>query len=344
MELKIMVSAMAAMFVAATSCVSNNGSGASSQSQQARVDFKDGEEICFADPTVFCDSGKYYMTGTLGDSSNGFAMLESTDLEHWTPVNDGSLVLASGSSTFGTTGFWAPQIYKEGNKYYYFYTANEQVAVAQSPVVTGPYVQDSVRPIDSSEKNIDPFLFKDGDKYYLYHVRFNHGNYLWVAEFDINTGSIDKSSLTQCLDYTDKWEKTDDGKWDPIMEGPTVVKIDDVYYLFYSANHFLNPDYAMGYATAKSPLGPWSKHNGNPVIHRSIVGENGSGHGDLFYGADGKPYYVYHVHQSDSVVSPRKTRIVPLVMTKDEQTGVLDIKVDSSHIIVPHISLPASAQ
>ena len=65
------------------------------------------------------------------------------------------------------------------------------------------------------------------------------------------------------------------------MEGPTVVKLDDLYYLFYSANHFKNIDYAVGYATSTSPYGPWKKHANNPIIHRSIVHENGSGHGDI---------------------------------------------------------------
>lgn len=298
-----------------------------------------GEEIFYADPTIFVENGKYYMTGTLGaDSVNGFKMLVSTDLENWAPVNDGQPVLESGKSAFGTAGFWAPQVYKDGGKYYLFYTADEQVAVAEAPVVTGPYVQDTVRPIDDSEKNIDPFVFKDDDgKYYLYHVRFNHGNYIWVAEYDINTGNIDPSTLVQCLDCTDKWEKTDAGKWDPIMEGPTVIKLDGTYYLFYSANHFLNPDYAMGYATAGSPLGPWTKHEGNPVIHRSKVGENGSGHGDWFYSFDGKPYYVYHVHYNDTIVSPRRTRIAPLVLNKDAETGLLDITVDSSRVIIPRM-------
>ncbi len=302
-----------------------------------KIVFNDGEEIYFADPTIFPEGGKYYMTGTLGNSSlKGFVMLESTDLKNWTPVNGGSPVLGK---VYGNTGFWAPQIYKNGTKYYFFYTANEQVAVANSSNIVGPYVQDSVRPIDGSAKNIDPFLFKDDDgKYYLYHVRFNRGNYLWVAEFDMATGNIDKATLKQCLDYTDKWEKTDDGKWDPIMEGPTVVKLDGSYYLLYSANHFLNPDYAMGYATSASPLGPWVKHEGNPVIHRSIVGENGSGHGDFFYGYDGKPYYVYHVHNNDSIVSPRKTRIVPLVLNKNDKTELLDISIDSVNIIIPRIN------
>ena len=46
-------------------------------------------------------------------------------------------------------------------------------------------------------------------------------------------------------------------------------------------------------------------------------GENGSGHGDVFKGLDGKYRYVYHVHNSDKTVAPRKTRIVPLEMRKE---------------------------
>lgn len=38
----------------------------------------------------------------------------------------------------------------------------------------------------------------------------------------------------------------------PIMEGPSVIKLKDTYYLFYSANHFMNIDYAVGYAIASS--------------------------------------------------------------------------------------------
>ena len=238
----------------------------------------------------------------------------------------------------GDKGFWAPQIYKNGDKYLFFYTANEQTAVAEADTVTGPYTQTEIRPIDGSEKNIDPYLFKDEDgKYYLYHVRFDRGNYLWAAEYDIDGDSIDKATLTQCFKVTDRWEDTDEpNQWDPIMEGPTVFKKDGTYYLMYSANHFLNPDYAVGYASAPSPLGPWTKHKNNPIIHVSKVGENGSGHGDLFTGLDGNPYYVYHIHHNDSTVSPRHTRIVPLDITTDS-AGILDITVKADGIIIPRM-------
>lgn len=302
---------------------------------------QEGEEILLADPTIFVENGKYYMTGTNGNASDkGFTMLESTDLKSWTPVNNDSsyFILKKGENTFGEMGFWAPQVYKEEGKYYFFYTANEQVSVAKSDTITGPYTQQSIRPIDGSEKNIDPYLFKDEDgKYYLYHVRFDHGNYLWAAEYDIANDSIDKSTLVQCFKVTDAWEDTDNpNQWDPIMEGPTVLKKDGTYYLIYSANHFLNTDYAVGYASAPTPFGPWTKHKNNPIIHVSKVGENGSGHGDLFTGLDGKPYYVYHVHHNDSTVTPRHTRIVPLNLSTDS-TGMLDITVDTANVIIPRV-------
>ena len=297
----------------------------------------DWKEISFADPTIFVENGKYYLTGTRNREPLGFSILESTDLEHWT-VPDGSsqqLILRKGDRTYGEKGFWAPQYFKEKGTYYFTYTANEQTVIASSKSVFGPFRQKEVRPIDASAKNIDSFLFKDDDgKYYLYHVRFNKGNYLWVAEFDMKKGGIKPETLKQCMDCTEPWEKTPNYKSAPVMEGPTVMKWDGVYYLFYSANHFMNIDYSVGYATASSPLGPWKKHPNSPIIHRSLVGENGSGHGDVFKGLDGKYYYVYHVHRSDSTVQPRKTRIVPLMLEKGND-GVYSITVDKDHVIKP---------
>ncbi|MGN1246194.1 MAG: glycoside hydrolase family 43 protein [Muribaculaceae bacterium] len=299
-----------------------------------------GEEITFADPTIFVENGKYYLTGTREAGAFGFQLLESTDLANWTAchADTARYMLKKGDNTFGEWGFWAPQIYRHNDKYLLFYTANEQVVVAKSDSITGQFSQSEVCCIDGSEKNIDPFLFKDDDgSYYLYHVRFNNGNYLWSARYDIENDSIDHSTLVRCFGLTDAWEKTDDGRWSPVMEGPTVMKLEGTYYMFYSANHFLNQDYAVGYATAPAPQGPWTKYEGNPIIHKSIVGESGSGHGDFFKGLDGRPYYVYHVHNSDSVVSPRLTRIVPLTMTRTDSTGIYTIVADTTGIIVPHV-------
>lgn len=299
------------------------------------------KEIFFADPTIWVDGGKYYLTGTKGGGGTpGFAILESKDLKNWAPPKSSSgpeyMILSKGDQCFGTQGFWAPQIFKADQTYYFSYTANEQTVLAESKSLLGPYHQNEVTPIDGSVKNIDSFVFKDDDgKYYLYHVRFSNGNYIWVAEFDFITGKIKPETLTKCLNQTETWEATPNFESAPIMEGPTVVKMKGKYYLFYSANHFKNIDYAIGYAVSDSPFGPWVKYEGNPILHRSIVGENGSGHGDLFEGVDGELYYVYHIHFDQQQVAPRRTRIVPVIREWNAEKGQYKFSVNGKKVIVP---------
>jgi len=303
------------------------------------------QEIFYADPTVYFEGGKYYLTGTGGHRGgpSGFSVLESDDLKNWhlpAGATDGvCMIMTKGDQAYGERGFWAPQIFKVDDTYYLSYTANEQTVLTQSKSLLGPYRQKEVAPIDGSEKNIDSFVFKDDDgKYYLYHVRFNNGNYLWVAEFDMDKGKIKPETLKKCFDQTEDWEATPNFESAPIMEGPTVFKLKDKYYLFYSANHFQNIDYAVGYAVADSPYGPWIKQNDSPIIHRSIVGENGSGHGDFFEGPNDQMYYVYHVHFSEDQVSPRRTRIVPVVKEWDAEKGLFKFGVEEEKVIVPFVA------
>lgn len=290
------------------------------------------EQIAFADPTIVRQGANYYLTGTTNTIPQGFSMLVSKDLKNWTSTGP---LLTEGPQVYGDKGFWAPQLYLNGKTWQLAYTANEQVAVAESSSLTGPFTQKQVKPVDASEKNIDPFIFTDDDgKTYLYHVRFNNGNYLWVAAYDKNTMSIDPSTLKQCLGNTEAWENTPDYPAAPIMEGPTVIKHKGKYYLFYSANHFMSRDYAVGYAVADSPMGPWHKPANNRIIHRSIVGENGSGHGDVFADKKGNLFYVYHVHNSNHAVSPRLTRIVPLHFISSND-GFDHVIVKKEEVIVP---------
>ena len=285
---------------------------------------EDREEIFYADPTIYVENGKYCLTGT---RTSGFLILESDDLKSWkAPLGKSShLILEKGKGTFGTKGFWAPQIFKEEATYYITYTANEQTCLARSDSLMGPFIQARIEPIDGSEKNIDSYVFKDDDgTYYLYHVRFDHGNYLWVAEFDLKTGKIKPATLTKCFNQTHDWEATPNYKSVPILEGPTVLRMKGTYYLIYSANHFMNIDYAVGYATSDSPYGPWQKYHKNPILHRSLIGENGTGHGDVFKGKDGRLYYVFHVHHSATKISPRRTRIVPLRLKWDKELNIYE--------------------
>lgn len=271
--------------------------------------------ILMADPTIFFDEGTYYLYGTGGmkkDSGYGFEVYTSKDLKHWEgPCGaDNGYCLKKSNATWGTTGFWAPQVFKRDGKYYFIYTANEQIAVATADSPLGPFTQEEPVCIPATTKEIDPFVFFEGKKAYLYHVRLQEGNRIFVSEMDRDLKSLKEKTTRECIHAEEGWEDTAHAEW-TVSEGPTVVKIGKTYYLFYSCNDFRNLDYAVGYATAKSPLGPWEKH-GEPIIVRGVIGENGTGHGDLFQNADGEWQYVFHTHFSPSTVSPRKTAVVTL--------------------------------
>ena len=302
----------------------------------SKVQPGESDEIFLADPTIINIDGKYYMAGTQNSNPPGFTILTSRDLQEWVPAQGDSVPnLAPGVDVFGTKWFWAPQLLVTDSCTYMFYTANEQIAVAKASDINGHYNWNGTA-IDDSEKNIDPFLFTDSDgRHYLYHVRFDNGNWLWVGEFDFSSGHFVDGTLTPIFRNDQPWEDTQAYESVPIMEGPTVAKIGDTYYLFYSANHFMSPDYAVGYATAPTPLGPWTKNPANPIINRGLVGERGSGHGDLFMDVDGKLRYVYHVHNSDTVPNPRRTRIISLNV--DSTTVPPAITVDPATVIIPHV-------
>jgi xylan 1,4-beta-xylosidase len=269
------------------------------------------EKIPMADPTIFADKGMYYLYGT--GRPDGFPVYTSTDLVKWERHKNNALLMGD---SYGTKGFWAPQVFKYKGKYYMAYTANEQIAIAESESPLGPFKQKAIKALSDQGKQIDPFIFKDTDgKLYLYHVRLQNGNRIFVARLNEDLSGIDEATATECVHAESGWENTANAQW-PVSEGPTVIKRGSLYYLFYSANDFRNIDYAVGYATALSPTGPWTKYNGNPILSRANTEKNGTGHGDIFKAGDGRLYYVFHTHNSNGKVSERLTAIMQLSVSK----------------------------
>ena len=52
-------------------------------------------------------------------------------------------------------------------------------------------------------------------------------------------------------------------------EGPTTFKHNGIYFVMYSANSVFGDNYALGYATSRSPLGPYLKAANNPVARKN---------------------------------------------------------------------------
>jgi len=99
-------------------------------------------------------------------------------------------------------------------------------------------------------------------------------------------------------DYAQTGGEKKDRRW---AEGSTTVKTVDeqgkpLYYLTYSANNYENEYYGVGYATSRSPLGPWRKSVANPVLAQDPEkGIYSTGHGSIVDSPDGRQrYYVHH--------------------------------------------------
>lgn len=277
--------------------------------------------INLADPTILLDRGTYYLYGT--GKSAGFLVYTSTDMKNWkgpAGIKEGYALFKN--DAFGYRGFWAPHVFFHNNKFHMAYTADENIAIAESESPLGPFKQQVISPISGNVKQIDPFVFIDGDKKYLYHVRVADGNRIFVAEMKDDLSDIKPETLKECIRATEPWENTAKASW-PVTEGPTVIKHKRNYYLFYSANDFRNVDYAVGYAVAPTPYGPWKKSSENPIISKQHTGKNGSGHGDLIQNRKGDWNYVLHVHSAQAGSS----RVSALVKIKFVDNGLEPDKV-----------------
>lgn len=283
------------------------------------------DTLYLADPTIFVDKGSYYLYGTSSDE--GFLVYVSKDLKNWKKKSENNGFALKKGNAFGSKGFWAPQVFKRGSTYYMAYTADEQIAIAQSTSPLGPFKQETLKAISGTGKQIDPFVFTDTDgKNYLYHVKLDRGNRIYVSELKADFSDIIPHTAKECLSGMEFWENTAKTDW-PVTEGPTVLKKDQLYYLFYSANDFRNPDYAVGYATSSSPTGPWKKYAGNPIISKKLLKINGTGHGDFFTGKDGTLQYVFHTHYNNQKVSPRATAIIKAAFVKDKD-GIDELQIN----------------
>ena len=78
-----------------------------------------------------------------------------------------------------------------------------------------------------------------------------------------------------------------------VVEGPWMTHHRSGYYLLYSGGSFTNATYAMGYAYASSPTGPFAKPSSEPIL-KSTADVIGPGGGSVVTGPRGDDWLVYH--------------------------------------------------
>lgn len=289
-------------------------------------------DISFGDPYILKSNGKYYLYGTGNTAGNrGFVAFSSDNMKDWKNeglVYNKNQEKAWGISAFWAPEVYE----KDGKFYFFYSAqwkdnpTNELenfkigVAVADNPL--GPFIDMYDRPIfDPGYPIIDANVFWEDGKVYLYYSRccYKHSvnsevaewakwkNYFdkveesWIYVVELKpdfSGAVGEPQvlLTPPSKMNEhEWEsrsvtsKEVGRRW---TEGSFIFKHNDLYYMMYSSNNFDGENYAIGYATSKSPLGPFVKSVTNPILQKD-GGVTGTGHNSLLFD-NGKIYCVYH--------------------------------------------------
>lgn len=107
-------------------------------------------------------------------------------------------------------------------------------------------------------------------------------------------------------------------------EGSYIFRRDSTYYMVYSANAYYGPYYAVGYATSQNPLGPFTKHNNNPVLEEN-ASKGGrvtcTGHNMLLQMPDSTYYTVYHAR----MVEDPENRVVMIDRVEFDANGEMTV-------------------
>jgi beta-xylosidase len=270
------------------------------------------------DPFAFRAEGSYFLVGTTSEHE-GFQIYRSGDLAHWQRVG---WALRKTPGFWVKDLFWAPEVRAYRGRYYMVYSglltgekeAKLRLGLAVSDRPEGPYANLYTPWFDAGYGAIDGDIFIDvNGKPYLFFSRngsekgYAYGKIYGVALAADLSKPLGAPKLL--LQASQPWELVH-AKVNRCNEGPTVFQHNGLYYMTYSANDTSTPAYGIGYATAKSPLGPWKKAASNPLLKTMPgTGISGPGHNSIVASPDGKELWiVYHTHADPA--HPSQDRVV----------------------------------
>ena len=259
------------------------------------------------DPFILSAEGVFWCFATTGGL--GFQVRQSEDLINWSKP---SYAYVPGIDSWADKDYWAPEVYAHGGSYYLFYSARHRqsgslrVGLARADKPQGPYKDIRPEPLfDFGYAAIDASLFIDDDgQAYLYYARDcsenivegRHESHLYGIRLSEDLSQVQGEPVL--LTRPDQpWELKSGPDW-LWNEGPSLIKREGGYYLYYSANFYASRDYCVGVAVADSPLGPYVKQPEplmRPVVSGDKVLVSGPGHNSFFTLGE-ELFTAYHSH------------------------------------------------
>ena len=289
------------------------------------------KKTSIADPFVLDNGdGTYYLYGTTASGLDTYAY-SSTDLMTWTEV--GSVLDASCKEVL-QKDIWAPEVVKEGDTYYMFFSATPKSdgsvgnAEKQLMVATSKYPDKGFKLVDfTGKRTIDATKYPQGyTKYLLFepeiYTTFAGGNSGYTGAIDPHLYTdedgtkylfwkIEQAPARICVVTMKSWLEPDwntakvvltsEGEDNDNVEGPEVIERSGKYYLTYSTGTYEDNSYQVRVAVADSITGTYKKlsaQKGGILLSGKQVGNpsiTGTGHHSFVTVGD-QLYIIYHKH------------------------------------------------
>jgi xylan 1,4-beta-xylosidase len=235
------------------------------------------------DVTVIREQGKYYMFCTGGGA------WVSGDMVNWTFHRVENVPVA-------------PDVVKYKGS---FYMSGNDSPVYKADNPLGPYTsigewKNTPDVAGGWNGAFDTHIYIDNDnKPYLYYPGRGVSG-IYVVPLDPNDLSRFAGPVKHLFGFNSNhiWERYGemneytDVAW---VEGPWMHKHNGIYYLQYSASGTQWKTYAEGYYTSKSPLGPFTYANNNPLLRKTEGLVTGPAHGSIVEGPDGQLWQFYTI-------------------------------------------------
>jgi len=250
----------------------------------------------FADPSVFRKGNQYYAIGTSSEWAPHFPMFTSTNLKDWKQTG----YVFDQAPEWTTGSFWAPEYYYHNNTYYIYYTARRKsdnasfIGVATSAYPDHGFKDHGVI-IEYSKEAIDAFVYNDKGQLYITFKAYGLDN----RPIEIIGSKLSADGLKLEGELFTLFK--DDSRMG--LEGQSILKKDDYYYLFYSAGNCCGSkcDYNVRVARSKTFKGPYEDFANNPALAENADWKC-SGHGTFVNTPQGKTYYLYHAYNRETTV------------------------------------------
>lgn len=239
-----------------------------------------------ADPNIVRFGDTYYIyattDGIAGWGSTKFKVWSSKNLVDWTE-HDTILDLGPDIS-WADSNAWAPAAIEKDGKYYFYFSAQQNIGVAVSDSPLGPFTDPIGKPLVSKAdyngaQQIDPAVFTDDDgQSYLY---WGNGS-AYVVPLNADMTSYDVSKRVKLDGLTN------------FREGLFMNKRAGKYYLSWSIDDTRSENYRVGYAMGDSPTGPWV-NKGEILTKDTKLGILGTGHHSIIQVPGTDDWYItYH--------------------------------------------------